>query len=379
MKRILLLTTFIMVFGLSGYCQSAKIRALSAEYDVVVNGQRGMNVKVTFDVSGMKGKTNQVALYFYYANGNRLEDTNGLYHTTDGQVSSHVSYTPQWLNTTYTDLKIFIPYDEFHLTAGKYQLKTNAYVWNGNTVLAKSDWLNFTYTKGQDNNTNYNNNNYTQTQISFPLDKELYFTNSHHNCGVSVKCYRDSFGDLMCQASKMSLQGISSSMNGLVLTQTLSDCWKFQSYKINFRYDMQTNPYTGMRTPTSAKQIKEANTYTVVTLSKDCKTLVYNGEVYNVRLTKADHQALCSRILAASTGGGTSMPSTTTSSGSHYEKVPSKHGYSKCKPCNGTGNCTGCRGTGISKWSNSTNPTTCPSCNGSGRCFNCYGTGQIRY
>lgn len=126
---------------------SATVKSITTEHNLYQNGQKGMNVKVSFDVSGMKGKTGNCVAYFYFENGTALNDYNKLYYTTDGKVSSSTKYTPGWDNTTYTDVKIFIPYSELHLGSGKSYLKANVEIFDNNSRnIGTSQWTYFNYT-----------------------------------------------------------------------------------------------------------------------------------------------------------------------------------------------------------------------------------------
>jgi len=134
--------------------QSAQIKSVKVDYNVYENGVKGMNIKVSFDVQGMKGQTGLVAAYFYFKNGDKLKDYNNYCHTGDGAVATHKNYKPEWDNTTYTDFNIFMPYDELHLANGHFDLKMKIKVWGnkqenaeGRQSLTTSDWAYFTFTK----------------------------------------------------------------------------------------------------------------------------------------------------------------------------------------------------------------------------------------
>jgi len=109
--------------------KSAQIKSIDADFDVFEGGKKGMNIKISFDVQGMKGKLGKVRVYFYFEDGRH--------------VVAWERFSPEWDNTTYTDLKIFMPYAELHLRTGKYDIKFYASVVNltlGEEELAQSDW-----------------------------------------------------------------------------------------------------------------------------------------------------------------------------------------------------------------------------------------------
>lgn len=111
----------------------AEIHSVTVEEDVDVDNKKGLGVKVTFDVSGMKGKEGSVSCYFYDASHKALLDLNNSYGTTGSpsHVACSKKITPSYDNTTYTDFMVKIPYDELHLsgTAAK-DLQVDVVIWD---------------------------------------------------------------------------------------------------------------------------------------------------------------------------------------------------------------------------------------------------------
>ena len=97
---------------------------ITTEHNLYQNGQKGMKVVVSFDIEGYKKQKCEVNAYFFYEDGKALKDINHSYRAADGQVSAGTYITPGWDTTTYTNLEIFIPYRELHLSYGKSNLKT---------------------------------------------------------------------------------------------------------------------------------------------------------------------------------------------------------------------------------------------------------------
>jgi len=125
---------------------SGSIRNIWIDHNVSDSyGNKGMRIHVKFDINGMLNRTGQAAAYFYYANGNPLRDTNGSNRTSDGNVATHVNFTPNYENCTFNDLSIFMPYTELHLSQ-----TTSCYftisIWNGNTEVAQSGTNSFQIT-----------------------------------------------------------------------------------------------------------------------------------------------------------------------------------------------------------------------------------------
>ena len=101
-------------------------KPIKVDHNVYRNGQKGMVIKASFDTTGIKGVNCELVAYFYFANGTALNNYNNSYGTVDNKVSSSTKITPGYDNTTYTDVEIFMPYDELHLSqqsGTKYELK----------------------------------------------------------------------------------------------------------------------------------------------------------------------------------------------------------------------------------------------------------------
>ena len=85
----------------------------------------------------MLNRSGQAAAYFYCPNGTPIKDTNGSNRTSDGNVATHVNFTPNYENCTFNDLAIFMPYSELHLSR-----TTSCYftisIWNGNNEVTQS-------------------------------------------------------------------------------------------------------------------------------------------------------------------------------------------------------------------------------------------------
>lgn len=108
-------------------------KTVTVNNDAEVDGKKGLSIKVSFDVSGMKGHDGKVSCYFYDSDGNALKDLNNNYGTNGSTryVAVSKSITPGYDNTTYTDLEIKIPYDELHLS-GTYarNLRVDVLLWD---------------------------------------------------------------------------------------------------------------------------------------------------------------------------------------------------------------------------------------------------------
>lgn len=130
---------------------NATIKSVYVSNDADVDGEKGLSVKVSFDVSGMKGHNGRVSCYFYDTNGNALIDRNNRYHTsgTPSNVSSGEDIKPRYDNSTYTNFEIKIPYSELHLSSTYSRtLRVDVVVWDyysgSGKEVARKDGTTFT-------------------------------------------------------------------------------------------------------------------------------------------------------------------------------------------------------------------------------------------
>lgn len=130
---------------------NATIKSVYVSNDEDVDGEKGLSVKVSFDVSGMKGHNGRVSCYFYDTNGNALIDRNNRYHTsgTPSNVASGEDIKPRYDNSTYTDFEIKIPYSELHLSSTYSRtLRVDVVVWDyysgSGKEVARKDGTTFT-------------------------------------------------------------------------------------------------------------------------------------------------------------------------------------------------------------------------------------------
>lgn len=103
---------------------NSQIENVYVEHNVYENSQKGMRIYIDFDVDNRKNVTCMAVAYFYFDSGEILKDFNGYYTTENsGQVAVGESFTPPYDSTQYTDLTLFMPYDELHMGTGDFDLK----------------------------------------------------------------------------------------------------------------------------------------------------------------------------------------------------------------------------------------------------------------
>ncbi len=130
---------------------TGEIKDITVEYNVFKDGVKGMKILVDFSVQNMKGIDGSCAAYFYYENGNRVMDKNQKFKTADGHAATHTTIKPGYHpKTVYTDLEIFMPYNELEVGSGKHNLKFYCILWENSSSsvnsIAQSQYYSFTLT-----------------------------------------------------------------------------------------------------------------------------------------------------------------------------------------------------------------------------------------
>jgi hypothetical protein len=102
--------------------------SLWIEHNVKQDGVSGMMMHFKFTTYDMKDMDADVAVYFSYNNaaGTQLKDKNNKYVSSSGYVAVYKDIKPAYAETTYDDLQIFMPNDEFDLDPGAYKLILDA-------------------------------------------------------------------------------------------------------------------------------------------------------------------------------------------------------------------------------------------------------------
>ena len=112
------------------------------QFHNVINGYvKGMNLKLKFDVSGMKGRMVKATAWFYYAdNSTKLNNAYG------GQVSVSSSDRASYENTTFT-MNLFMPYSGLNMAPGwSGSLSFDIVIYDGSgNVLARKNNYSFTF------------------------------------------------------------------------------------------------------------------------------------------------------------------------------------------------------------------------------------------
>lgn len=127
----------------------AEVDKMWVDYNVSEGGKKGMRIHVKFTVHDLKGIDSYLAIYFEKENGDKLYTNNKTYRSKDGQVAVYKSLKPAYKDTVYDDATLFIPYDEFNLDDGKYDLKMDVdVIYENGDMFKHMKYYDFTYTEG---------------------------------------------------------------------------------------------------------------------------------------------------------------------------------------------------------------------------------------
>lgn len=130
------------------FAPMGRVENVWVNHNVLDNNIKGMKIHVRFNVQNSLREECRVAVFFYLASGEVLKDFNGQYKSDSGEVAAYASFTPGYVNATYHDLTIFMPYDELHMSNGNYNLKFKVNLYRHDAgFFAESAYQYFTFQK----------------------------------------------------------------------------------------------------------------------------------------------------------------------------------------------------------------------------------------
>jgi len=136
MKKIFSITVFNLFITLCSLAVDHPVGTISAneakavfekmtvDYKASEGGVNGMMLHLKFTVYEMKDTEAFVAVYFMHNDYHRgaLKDTNQKYGSSAGDVAVYKTIKPAFSPALFEDLQIFMPYAEFDLFPGDYDL-----------------------------------------------------------------------------------------------------------------------------------------------------------------------------------------------------------------------------------------------------------------
>ena len=154
--RFLLLTAlFFLLFGNQTKGQNVWFENVYLQYDVVYNGQVGLNIVATFIVNGMQGRSIYVDMGVVDNNGQPVRTPQGT------PLYVRLTQVPAYTETRYNNITAFLPATSFTaLGPGSHSLNAVVQIMDAyyNTSLGVSDYVSFAYNGGGNNGGGYNNN-----------------------------------------------------------------------------------------------------------------------------------------------------------------------------------------------------------------------------
>ncbi|WP_340074974.1 hypothetical protein [Leptobacterium sp. I13] len=115
---------------------------------VYENGKYGIRVHVSFSVENMTNKRGQITVRFMDEDDEFLSTTNSSFANKNGDIAVFKSIYPSSDNANYSDIEVFMPYDELNLPVGTHNLKCDIDLIDDKGNLVKHFALkDFTYYK----------------------------------------------------------------------------------------------------------------------------------------------------------------------------------------------------------------------------------------
>ena len=103
-----------------------------------------------FEVQHMRGTDGSCDVYVYLENGDPVKGKNSDYQSSRGTLTTSKTIYPRYEDARYTDYELFLPYSEFDLGKGKFELKFYCRIWEKSSEwkkVADSDYQKFTFTR----------------------------------------------------------------------------------------------------------------------------------------------------------------------------------------------------------------------------------------
>ena len=129
---------------------NATFEKLWIDYDVYEDGVKGMKIHVKFTAYEMLNMDAYLAIYFEFDDeiGGYLKDKNSKYNSSAGEVAVYRSIKPLYNPAVYDDLVVFMPYREFDLDPGQYDLSMDVkLIYKAGGVISKLTTYYFDYTE----------------------------------------------------------------------------------------------------------------------------------------------------------------------------------------------------------------------------------------
>lgn len=347
------LSSLVVIF-LTQLCfaQEAVITNINQEYDLTVNGQKGMKITFELDVNHCKDKEIQVIAFFYDHPSDSQRTKNfgrmNYYSTHEGQTCCWDNVTCTYEYTHWEKFVLFLPYSALKHESGlnRYSFKISVRDPKpGYQTIKSSGWRDFQVRYGTSSTTQQNSVSSSSSSSSSTKSYPYTETSVNGEITTTTTYYAD--------GSKTITTVIKSKCSTCQGTGKCVYCtggWHYigvftQACNICLGSNICKFCHGAGKTTTTSTYSTGGNTS-----SYGAPGATYNGSVYN---------------------SGNSGGSSSSSGGSRANTRPT------CNDCHGNGRCTHCKGEGYYQLSYGGTVHTCTRCSGTGKCQTCYGRGYI--
>jgi hypothetical protein len=100
-----------------------ELKQIWVDYNITQSGKKGMLVHVNFEVTGLQGVKSYLSVRVIDKDSeNFVRGVTSAYKNSDGDLRGYFNMTPGYETTVYRDATVFLPYNEFNLPKGRYNL-----------------------------------------------------------------------------------------------------------------------------------------------------------------------------------------------------------------------------------------------------------------
>lgn len=103
----------------------ATVNKVWVNKDVRQNGQLGIMIHADVSIKNMKGRNTDVVAYFFDIKKQQMRAVLNNYKTNDFHACNSKNVVPNYVETQYTDLKIFMPYDALPSISGYVRVEVS--------------------------------------------------------------------------------------------------------------------------------------------------------------------------------------------------------------------------------------------------------------
>ncbi len=157
--KLTLLATFVFCFTfLADANVRAKVNRSWLEFDVIEDGKEGIKLHTDFNLSNCRGEEAYIYVFIKDANGIFIKGSSSEYCNADGTLYFEKQVIPQYNNTRFDDISVFIPLEAMELEPNQtyyivdYICYNGDYIANGEGVAISSADSNANQQQASDSN-----------------------------------------------------------------------------------------------------------------------------------------------------------------------------------------------------------------------------------